>query len=314
MVEPVEPSAAPILEAPLPPAPPPVVLRTEGLTRAFGKVRAVDGVGLELRRGEIYGFLGRNGAGKTTTLKLLCGLLKPDAGRIELLGKSHKKMGARERAHLGYVSQEQSFYPWMTATQLGRFVQGFYPSFREETFAALLRQLEIPVDRKAAQLSGGTRTKLGIALALAHKPEVLLLDEPTAGLDPVMRVEVHELLASHARQEQQTILLSSHLVSELEPLADRVGILHGGRLQWQGTQAELGASVRKVLSAPELPPALPTGARLLREEPPGADGRRAQIVLAAPEAWGAHDPSGMELQSLSLSEIFLAFARGPVAG
>jgi ABC-2 type transport system ATP-binding protein len=269
----------------------------------------VKDLGLELRQGEIYGFLGRNGAGKTTTLKLLCGLLTPHEGTIELAGKSLRKVRAADRKVLGYVSQEQSFYPWMNARQLGRFVAGFYPSFQQQTFEALLTRLDIPADRKSIELSGGTRTKLGIALALAHSPAVLLLDEPTAGLDPVMRHEVLSLLSDRAALGQ-TLLFSSHLVSELEPLAQRIGILHAGHLEFQGPLPELIAAVRTV-RALTLPP-LESPARVLREDP-AADGATDFTVLAPPEAWDGPVLGPLGPRRLTLSDIFLAFARRPTA-
>jgi ABC-2 type transport system ATP-binding protein len=285
-----------------------IVLRTEKLTRAFGTVRAVDEVALELRRGEIYGFLGRNGAGKTTTLRLLCGILRPHFGIIELLGERLTRVRAAHRRRLGYVAQEQTFYPWMSARQLGQFVAGFYPSWSNASFEAHLRALDVPPDRKAAQLSGGMRMKLAIALALAHKPELLLLDEPTTGLDPVARHEVTELLRERARQDGQSILLSSHLVSELEPIADRIGILNQGRLSHQGPLSDLTASFRRlIVTADDPPPELLSqgGIRVLRRDSL-MNGQNAYVLEALPDSWPASEP---RLERMSLSEIFLAIAR-----
>src|SRR3954465_2721414 len=136
-----------------------VVLRTHQLARSVGKVAAVAGIDLEVPRGEVYGFLGRNGAGKTTTLRMLMGILQPDQGDIELRGQRVRRVGAAQKQQLGYVSQEQVFYPWMTALELGRFVSGFYPHWDDAEFQRLLRGLDVPGDRKAMELSGGTRMK-----------------------------------------------------------------------------------------------------------------------------------------------------------
>src|SRR5690606_7569447 len=128
-----------------------------------------------VERGEIYGFLGRNGAGKTTTLRVLMGIVAADNGEIELLGKPMKRVSVETKRSIGYVSQEQYFYPWMTALQLGRFVSAFYPTWDGDEYARLLRVLDVPPDRRSGVLSGGTRTKLGLALALAPRPPLLLL-------------------------------------------------------------------------------------------------------------------------------------------
>ncbi|HYO69017.1 MAG TPA: ABC transporter ATP-binding protein [Archangium sp.] len=309
MSELVEPLPTPPPEAP-PPAPQPepeVILRTQGLTRAFHDVKAVNGVDLELRRGEVYGFLGRNGAGKTTTLRMLMGILRPDTGDIELMGQRVRRVRAAQKRHLGYVSQEQVFYPWMTALELGRFVSGFYPHWDDARFQQLLHVLDVPKDRKSAQLSGGTRMKLGLALALSHRPPLLILDEPTAGLDPVARREFLDILRDQVRREGQTALFSSHLVGEVEEVAHRIGILHEGRLRFQGSLDTLRQSVRRVVveSAPE---PLPPGLSLVRRERL-PDGRLALVLFGTPGDW-AHGPFAPEgVETLSLENIFLAYAR-----
>jgi len=284
-----------------------VVLRTRDLTRAFGGVKAVDRVALELRRGEVYGFLGRNGSGKTTTLRMLVGTLRPDAGVIELLGHSRAHIDAEQRRELGYVSQEQTFYPWMTARELGRFVSGFYASWDDAEFARLLALLDVPDRKKAAQLSGGTRTKLGLALALAHRPALLLLDEPTAGLDPVARREFLDILGEQVRREGQTVLFSSHLVDEVEQVSHRIGILQDGALRYQGPLEELRRAARRV-ELPERLLQVPAGLELIRTEP-GEAGAVAHVLVGAAPAWEQSGLSGENITQLSLEDIFLAFAR-----
>ncbi len=226
---------------------PAVVLRATGLRRAFGGVRAVDGVDLTVRAGEIYGFLGVNGAGKTTAIRLLMGIIKPDAGTIELLGQTARRTTIAQRQAIGYVSQEQTFYPWMTARRLGKFVGGLYPTWDTAEFERLLRVLEVPPERKVAQLSSGMKVKLALALALAPRPALLILDEPTAGLDPVARREFLEVIHRQARQHQRTTFFSSHLIDEVERVADHVGIIHDGRMKYEGSLETLRASVRKVV-------------------------------------------------------------------
>jgi ABC-2 type transport system ATP-binding protein len=204
------------------PAEPPVVLRASGLKRAFGKVRAVDGLDLSVREGEIYGFLGANGAGKTTAIRLLMGIIKPDEGTIELLGERTRRTTIRQKRSIGYVSQEQTFYPWMTARALGRFVGGFYPTWDASEFDRLLRILDVPPDRKASQLSGGMRVKLALALALAPRPTLLILDEPTSGLDPLGGASSSTL--SSGKLVFTTARPSSLLISSARSNAWRIGL------------------------------------------------------------------------------------------
>jgi len=261
----------------------------ENITHRYGKVLALDGLSLTVRQGEMFGFLGRNGAGKTTTLKLLMGLLRPDAGNITLLGQQAKKVQVALKQRIGYVCQEPNFYPWMTADQLGGFVGSFYPTWDGPEFQRLLRLLDVPRDRRASEMSGGTRTKLGLALALAPRPELLLLDEPTAGLDPVARREFNDQLQALQRQQGTSVMFSSHLVGEVEQLAQRVGIVQAGRCCFEGEVSLLRASVRR-----------------LQAETPGEGFTclRGDIWRADPALW-----DGVPAQSLSLEDIFLAFAR-----
>jgi ABC-2 type transport system ATP-binding protein len=277
------------------------VLRTDRLCRSFGAVEAVRDVSLHLEAGQVYGFLGRNGAGKTTTLRMLIGVLRPDRGRIELMGESSDRVRPAQRRRLGYVSQEQVFYPWMTATDLGEFVGGFYPTWDRAEYARLLSVLDIPPDRKARLLSGGTRAKLGLALALAHRPPLLIMDEPTAGLDPVARREFQDLLSVQVRREGQAVLLSSHLVNEVEQICDRIGIIEEGRLLYQGGLHEMRRSHARISWSPEM--LLPPGTVVIRAEPV-VDGRQTLVVRLPGEV----QTHGF-FDALTLEEIFLAYAR-----
>ena len=133
-------------------------IRLTGLCVRYGRVRALDGLSLAVARGEVYGFLGRNGAGKTTTLRVLMGIVGADAGTIELFGQPMKRVSVATKRNIGYVSQEQNFYPWMTPRQLGRFVAAFYPTWDDAEYVRLLGMLDIPPDRRSGILSGGTRS------------------------------------------------------------------------------------------------------------------------------------------------------------
>ena len=273
-------------------------VQLENITHRYGKVIALDGLFLTVREGEMFGFLGRNGAGKTTTLKLLMGLLRPDSGDISVLGQRVTRMPVTLKQRIGYVCQEPNFYPWMTADQLGSFVGSFYPKWDTPEFQRLLRLLDVPRDRRASEMSGGTRTKLGLALALAPRPELLLLDEPTAGLDPVARREFNDQLQALQREQGTTVMFSSHLVGEVEQLAQRVGIVQSGRCCFEGEVDSLRASVRRLVADPALEPG--EGFTRLR-----GDIWRAEPALWASTQW----PYGVAVETLSLEDIFLAFAR-----
>lgn len=275
-----------------------LALQLSGLTLRFGRVAALDGLSLSVRQGQLYGFLGRNGAGKTTTMRILMGVLSAQEGTVEVLGERVKKVSVSLKQRIGYVSQDQYFYPWMTARQLGRFVQAFYPTWDEAEFTRLLTVLDIPPERRSVELSGGTRTKLALALALAPRPPLLLLDEPTSGLDPVARYEFNALVSSMVKERGTTAFFSSHLVDEVEGIATHVGLIDHGRLQVEADTATLLASARKVVSA------------LPFEPGPGFTRVRDDVWTAAPEAWAqAGWPEGVTVEPVSLHDLFLAYAR-----
>ena len=289
---------------------PPFVLRACGLRRRFGKFFAVDGLDLNVRQGEVYGLLGVNGAGKTTAIRLLMGIIKADEGTLELMGERIQRIQVQQKQGIGYVSQEQAYYPWMTAARLGRFVSGFYPSWDAQEYDRLLQVLDVPPARKASQLSGGMRVKLALALALAPRPPLLILDEPTSGLDPLARREFLDIISRQARDHQRTTFFSSHIISEVERVADRIGIIHHGRMLYEGNQSDLRASVRQVLMPPQ---PLPAEFTVLNEALPRPRGNevpeaelKTMILRASPAAWQEFYIPGAEISQLSLEDIFVA--------
>jgi ABC-type multidrug transport system ATPase subunit len=218
------------------------IIRTEGLDKRFGKLQAVSGLSLEVYPGEIYGFLGPNGAGKTTSMLLILGLLRPDAGRITLFGEPLRP-GNRLRLcrRIGVMEEQPHLYKHMTAWEYLELFAGLYhvsPAGRR--IGSLLERLGL-YDRRHSFLRGfsrGMQQKICLARALLHDPELLLLDEPTAGLDPYGIKEVRDILSAE-RERGKTIFLSSHILSEIERTADRAGVLAHGRLQSQDTVANL---------------------------------------------------------------------------
>lgn len=216
------------------------VIETRGLTKRYGTIVAVDAVDLRVRRGEIYGFLGRNGAGKTTTLRALLGLIRPDAGEVRLFGERIEP-GKGPWRRVGHLVEVPSAYPELTVREnleIARRLQGV--TDRAATQQAIDRLgLGDLADRRAGTLSLGNLQRVGLARALLHRPELLLLDEPANGLDPAGVVEIRELLQTLARREKVTVLMSSHILAEVDRLATRIGILHRGRLMLELDAAEL---------------------------------------------------------------------------
>jgi ABC-2 type transport system ATP-binding protein len=209
------------------------VLQTEHLTKRYGSLTAVNDLSLEVHEGEVFGFLGPNGAGKTTSINLMCGLLKPDAGRVLIHGQAVHGGAPEVRARVGVCPQETILWEKLTGLEQLEFIGSLYgvpPRSARQRGGALLEALGLSskADQLAGKLSGGMKRRLNLALALVHDPEILVLDEPEAGLDPQSRVLVREYIRSLARRK--TVILTTHNMDEAERLADRVAIIDHGQL------------------------------------------------------------------------------------
>ncbi|HLJ89788.1 MAG TPA: ABC transporter ATP-binding protein [Candidatus Angelobacter sp.] len=207
------------------------VIETRDLSKQFGTVQAVTGLNLRVTRNQVTGFLGRNGAGKSTTIKMLLGMTHPTSGSGLLLGHSitDPKQDLEARRQVAYCGEDKQLYAYMTVKQLINFTASFYPDWRSEVAASLLDQFQLPPGRKVKALSKGMRTKLSLLLALARRPALLILDEPTEGLDPVAIEELLQTLAG-SPADGTTVFFSSHQISEVERIADRVCIIDRGKL------------------------------------------------------------------------------------
>ena len=207
-------------------------IETTGLSKRYGRVQAVDSVHLRVAPGEIYGFLGLNGAGKTTTIRALLGMIRPSAGSVKVLGQPVGPNGRGPWRRVGHLVERPAAYPELTVRENLEIARRLHGIPDMEATARVIDRLGLASygDRKAGVLSTGNLQRLALARALLHEPELLILDEPANGLDPAGVVEIRELLASLARQRGVTVFMSSHILTEVNRLATRIGIIHKGRL------------------------------------------------------------------------------------
>lgn len=232
-----------------------LVIQTESLGKSYGSFEAVKELNLSIRPNTITAFLGLNGAGKSTTIKILLGMMQPTTGDGTILGQRiSDPVGCfRTRSKIAYVSENKRLYDYMTVEQMIRFTKAFYPDWRVEEEQKLLLRFKLPLDRKVKSLSKGMRTKLGLLMASARQPELLILDEPSEGLDPVGIEELLEILVARC-SEGTTVFFSSHQIAEVERIADQVCILHAGRLVLDSSLDDLRQSYRRIdLVFPNIP-------------------------------------------------------------
>jgi len=223
------------------------VIRTRDLTKSYGSTTAVRALNLSVERNSITGFLGPNGAGKSTTIKMLLGMVRPTFGGALLLGKNiaDAKENCEVRRRVAYVAENKPLYPYMTVEQTMAFARSFYPDWQPDLASKLLSQYKLPPQQKVKTLSKGMRTKLALLLAFARRPELLILDEPSEGLDPVGIEHLLRMLVAKAA-DGTTIFFSSHQIAEVERIADHVCILDNGRLLVDRSLDLLRQSCRRI--------------------------------------------------------------------
>ncbi len=235
------------------------VVKAIDISKRFRGTVVLHGLDLVVPEGSVYGLVGPNGAGKTTTLKILMNIFPPSSGRAEVLGIDSRRLGPREFAQIGYVSENQEMPEWMTVEYFLAYLKPFYPQWDDARAMELLRQFDLPRDRKLRHLSRGMRMKAALASSLAYRPKLIVLDEPFTGLDPLVRDEFIEGLLENA--EETTILVSSHDLAEIESFASHIGYLDRGCLQFSEEMTSLNARFREVEVTLEtespLPPNLP---------------------------------------------------------
>lgn len=266
------------------------VLETRGLTKHFGGVRAVDGIDLMVRRGEVFGFLGPNGSGKTTTIGMLLGLIHPTAGESELFGEPVSPGRTRPLRHVGALVGAPGLVPYLSGRENLHLLARLHPEIKNGRVDAVLAETRLSeaASRKVKDYSTGMKQRLGLAAALLHQPELLILDEPTNGLDPAGMREVRDLIGGLSA-EGVTVFLSSHLLHEVEQICDRVAVLHRGTVVAQGSVGELMAKQAVLRVRVASPQAAVESLRLL----PGishlsANGAYVEVRGPQPEAVVAH--------------------------
>jgi ABC-2 type transport system ATP-binding protein len=220
------------------------ILRTIDLEKRFGGTKVLDHLNLEVPEGSVYALIGPNGAGKTTTIKILMNILRPTAGIAEVFGADSRRLSAHDFTRIGYVSENQDMPEWMTVEYFMAYLKPFYPGWDDVRANELLRQFDLPRGRKLRHLSRGMRMKAALASSLAYRPQLIVLDEPFTGLDPLMRDEFIQGLLENA--EGLTMLISSHDLAEIETFASHIGYLESGRLQFSEEMASLTERFREI--------------------------------------------------------------------
>jgi len=289
----------------LPMTPSPDPLDCAGLRHSFGRRKILDGVTLSVPQGAVLGLVGRNGAGKSTLIRILLGLLRPDGGESRVFGRRSPELDDALKQRLAYVPQQPEAFHWMTVGAMLDFVGGFYPRWDTAYVDAMLRRWSIKRSAALSKLSPGERQSVALIRALATQPELLVLDEPAAALDPVARRELLREIARRAGDSGTTVVFSTHIVSDLERVASQAAMLHRGRLLLNAPMDDLKEThARLTLPAETGLPQHVTGELRRRRHGDGS----VSLVLAR-EAGGPWpqlcEAQGARLEGLSLEELFV---------
>lgn len=287
-----------------------MAIELSDVCKSFGKTTVLKGVSLAVEPGKTYAFLGRNGAGKTTTIRLMLGLLKRDSGSMHLLGLDPSTDALALRDRIGYLAEDQTMYGWMRVDEIVRFVAPFYSNWDHQLAEKYLREFDLPLGMKIKNLSKGQNVRLGLVLALSHRPELVVLDDPALGLDPIMRKQFNRDLITHLQGEGRTVFYSSHLLYEVEPVADVVAILDQGQVVRQEETEQLRDDVKQIIVPQHAVSIASEAAKVLDRR---SDGDEVAFVLAG--VTNAIDALGREgvpyrTVDLNLDEIFEAYVTG----
>jgi ABC-2 type transport system ATP-binding protein len=286
------------------------VIKTQGLTRYFGAHAAVYELNLEVPRGSVFAFLGRNGSGKTTTIRMLLELLPPTRGSASVLGYDIRALTAEARARIGYLTEEHQLYGWMQVRQCRDFQAPFYPKWNDKIFRGVIGHFGLRPEARVKELSRGERAGLSLALTLAPEPELLILDDPALGLDPVARRSLLESMIYLTRRSDRTILFSSHQLADVERVADSIAVMDRSVLRARCSLEAFRHSVQEVrLRFPGAPPAVPEIPGLLQAFRAEGELRVTCVHYngSTEKALHALNPAQMEVVPLTLEDAFISY-------
>ena len=278
------------------------MLEMKNVVKTFGHVMALDNLSLTVPKGAVYGLVGPNGAGKSTAIRHLTGIYRPDKGEVTLEGMPvFENPGAKGR--IGYIPDDVFYYPGATLEEMRKFYKGIYPKFDDDLFARLHEIFQLPSNTPIRRYSKGMQKQAAFHLTMCIHPEVLILDEPVDGLDPVMRRQVMSVILADVAEHGTTVLISSHNLRELEDVCDHVGIMDKGRMLLERSLADMQGNTHKLQIVGDTP----QGLEILHESASG----RLKTLIVRGQAWeistkaAAAKPAYYDLLPLSLEEIFI---------
>lgn len=284
------------------------MIEVKGLEKSFDRFRALNGVDMHVKKGAIYGLVGPNGAGKSTLIRHLTGIYRPDAGEVLVAGEKVYE-NRMVKAKMAYIPDDLFYFMQADTMEMKRFYEGIYPQFDAKLFYRMQEFFpSIDVKRNIRRLSKGMQKQVAFWLAICCKPELMILDEPVDGLDPVMRRQIWSILMSEVAENEMTVLVSSHNLRELEDVCDHVGIMHQGRIRVERSLSDLQGSVSKIqVACPNGMPKLPEEFEVLHMS---NTGRVYTMIVkgnpkAAAEALAAGNPTIVDILPLTLEEIFI---------
>lgn len=293
------------------------IVRLARVTKTYGRSRVLDGLDMHIPEGSVYGLLGRNGAGKSTTLRMLLDLIRPSDGQLEVMGHAPAELPRELREQIGYSSDSMQLIPWLKVGELLNYNGAFYPAWDPEYVEQWLHRLELDTRKRVFSLSRGDRQKLALIMAIGHRPRLLILDEPAGGLDPLARKEFLESIIELIHESGTTIVLSSHQMSDIERIADHIGLMMNGRMRLEMPLEDFKTRSRRVqIVGQNIPETLQLEGQLQR------NGRRGAVEVVL-EDWSPlkeqklleqFPGARIESSSLSLEELFLIYTSKLTAG